>query len=178
MSADRWCWFARLDEVPADALAAARARTFDGEDIGVLVAWAPGERPVPFAARVDRRVVDPDGPAMAVSWADAGSRHVLYDDPAVVAATQRVLAGPWPPFVSTLAADSSHLAGTLTGAAPGVVTDWPGWWETDPFARILEPEAAARRVPASSRRPSPVPQGPVHQRYGGAAVARAMGSER
>lgn len=178
MSAHRWCWFAVLGTAPsggmvgapAGALASARARRLDGEEVGLLVAWPPGERPVETAARIDGRAIDPAGPRMAVSWADAGARHVLYDDPAVVAAMQAVLAQPWPAFVSTLAADASHLAGALTGAPPELVEAWPGWWSTDAFAGVLP--AQRMLVEAGLFTSVPRPAGPVHQRYGGAPWPR------
>lgn len=170
MSAHRWCWLVLTDAPPAQALASAAARTLDGAAVGVLAAWPPGSRPAEDAVRVDGRAIDPSGPAMAVSWADAAGRHVLYDDPAVVAATQAVLAQPWPAFVSTLAADASHIAGALTGATPELVAAWPGWWSTDPFARVLP----ARRllVDGGFFTAVPRPAGPVHQRYGGAPWPR------
>lgn len=170
MSGHRWCWFALVDEPPAEALASAAACTLGGGAVGVLAAWPPGDRPVPGAARIDGRAISPDGRPMAVSWADAGGRHVLYDDPAVVAAIQAVLAQPWPAFVSTLAADASHLAGALTGVPPALVEAWPGWWSTDPFARVLP----VRRllVDEGLLRAVPRPAGPVHQRYGGAPWPR------
>jgi hypothetical protein len=88
--------------------------------------------------------------------------RVIFDDPAVVRAVQRVLERPPAAFVSTLASDAVHFAGAVTG----IEQPWPGWWDDDPFAAIFP----ARRLMVDEGMfgRTPLPAGPVHQRYGGA----------
>jgi len=156
-----WCWFALVDEAPAGALNTAGARDLDGTGVGVLAAWPAGERPRPDAARADARILDPDGPRMAVSLVlPPPGVKILFDDPTVVGAVKAALAGPAPDFRSTLSLDPSHFGGAVSGLAQ----PWPGWWSDDPFARVF----AARQlwVDAGMFGRVPPPAGPVHQRYG------------
>lgn len=163
---ERWCWFGLVEVPPEGALATADAFDLDGEPAGLLAAWPAERRKQSGASRVDLRVIDPDGPAMAVSLALAprGVR-VLFDDPSVVAATRAVLARPAPAFVSTLVRDAAHIAGAVTGVEADVAQRWPAWFDTDPFARVF-PARRLRVGPGLFRRVS-APIGPVHQRYAG-----------
>lgn len=165
--AQRWCWFGFVDVPPVGALASADAYTAeDGEPAGLLAAWPAAQRRQPGASRLDLRVVDADGPPMAVSLAVApAGLRVLFDDPAVVAATRAVLARPSPAFVSTLVRDAAHIAGAVTGIEADVARRWPAWFDDDPFARIF-PARRLRVGPGLFGRVA-APVGPVHQRYGG-----------
>lgn len=156
-----WCWLALLHRAPDGALAAAAARHLNGSAAGMLAAWPREQRRRPGATRVDARVIDANGPEMAVSLvlAPRGVR-VLFDDPAVVGAIRRALERPDVAFVSTLVTDPVHFAGAVTG----IRDPWPGWWSDDPFATIYP----ARRliVDAGLFGVAPLPAGPGHQRYG------------
>ncbi len=156
---ERWCWLGFVDVPPEGALAAADT------DEGTLAAWPAEGRRQSGAVRVAAHVVDPAGPAMAVSWAQAprGVR-VLFDDPAVVAATRAAL-GRRAAFVSTMVRDASAIAGAVTGIEADVADRWPGWFSDDPFARVF-PARRLRVGPGLFGRVPP-PAGPVHQRYGG-----------
>lgn len=156
-----WCWFALVDQAPAGLLASTAVLDLDGQRRGVLAAWPAGERPRPDAARLDARVLDPQGPRMALSLVlPPPGVQVLFDDPTVVGAVKAALAGPAPDFVSTLSVDASHFG----GAVSGVAEPWPGWWSDDPFARVFP----ARRLWADAGMfgQTAPPAGPVHQRYG------------
>lgn len=163
---ERWCWFGFVDIPPEGALASADTFTTDGEPAGLLAAWPAEQRKQSGANRLDRRVIDPEGPPMALSLAVAprGVR-VLFDDPAVVAATRAVLARRWPAFVSTLVRDAAHIAGAVTGIEADVAQRWPAWFDTDPFARLFR--ARRLRVGPGLFRRVTAPVGPVHQRYAG-----------
>lgn len=162
-----WCWFGAVNDPPEGTFASALAvDAADGEPLP-LAAWSSSRRQRPGAARADRRIVGPGGPAMAVSLALAPpGERVAFDDPAVVRALQSVLEQPWPAFVSTLARDQAHLAGAVTGIEADRAEAWPGWWSLDPFARILPTRRLL--VPTGFLRRVDPPCGPVHQRYGGA----------
>ncbi len=155
-----WCWFARVDSPPPDALASAPVSA-DGQVVGHLAAWAEGRKPVRDAVRIDARVIDPDGEAAVVSLVLLPrGRSPLYDDPAVSGALRAVLAGPPPDAVSTFVRDATHFAGAVTvrRRSRALLPD-------DPFARlgraeILEVGAGLFGIVA------PVP-GPVTQRYAG-----------
>lgn len=158
-----WCWFALLDD-PADAegsLANAPATDLEGATVGTLAAWPPGRRPVSGAARMDDRLVDPDGDAAWLSLILlARDRSPLFDDPAVSGALRQVLSGRPPDGVSTLVRDSSHFAGAVT-----VRRGKPEELRSDPFARVGH--AQVLRVERGLfGRAAPVP-GPVIQRYSG-----------
>lgn len=133
-----------------------------GDRVGALAVWPREQRRRREAVRVDRRVIDPRGPAMAVSLVlTPRLKRVIFDDPAVVRAVQRVLERPPAAFVSTLSCDPVHFA----GAVPGIEQPWPGSWDNDPFTSIFP--ARRLRVAGMFGR-TPPPAGPVHQRYGGA----------
>lgn len=159
-----WCWFALVGERPPGEVLAVAEVTEAGSPAGWFVAVdAEGERPE-GALRVDRAVIDPGGPAMAVSFVLAPpERRLLFDDPAVVGAIRRAHTSSFGPgFVSTLTTDPVHLAGAVTGTT----SPQSGWEDDDPFAR-LHP---ARRLDVGPGlfRPVPPPAGPGTQRYAGA----------
>lgn len=169
MSEERWCWLGFVDDadggVPG-ALAAAPCFDVGDGSTRTLAAWPAAGRRRPGAGRIDRRVVDPNGPAMAVSLArPRRGVRVLFDDPAVVAATRAALRGPPAAFVSTVVQDAAHIGGAVTGIEADIAEGWPDWWALDPFARVFP----ARRLLAAAGlfRRVPPPVGPGHQRYGG-----------
>lgn len=161
-----WCWFGPVEDRPEDALAAAGAHDLENGSTSLLAAWPAGRERPEGAHRIDRRVIDPDGPAMAVSLALAGARPVLYDDPAVIAATRAALDGPPPAFRSTLSRDAAHIAGAVSGVPAALADAWPGWWDDDPFLRVFPRRRLL--VDPGLFGPAHPPPGPVHQRYGGA----------
>lgn len=170
MSAERWCWLGFVDEgvggVPEGAHAAAPCFDVGDASTRTLAAWPSDGGRRAGAGRIDRRVVDAAGPAMAVSYALAprGVR-VPFDDPAVVAATRAALRGPPVAFVSTIVRNAAHIGGAVTGIEAHVAEGWPDWWGLDAFARVFP----ARRLLVGAglfRRVAP-PAGPGHQRVGG-----------
>ena len=158
----RWCWFGLAEDVSEDAFASAAARDLQGEPAGYLAAWDPDAGHPKGTARISGAVIDPSGPEMAVSLVLPPSGvQVLFDDPAVVAATQAVYERPGVSFVTTLTTDPVHFGGAVTGTT----APWRGWWSDDPFERIFP----ARRLlvePGLFNAVAP-PAGPVHQRYAG-----------
>jgi len=131
------CWLALLPDRPGEALAIAAVRCLDDGARGWLAAWVTDSRPHPDACRVDPGVIDPDGPAAAVSlvWPNA-SRRPLFDDPAVVQAVRRVASVPYLSAATTLTADPVHFAGSLLATDPAIAAAWRAWWSVDPFARL------------------------------------------
>jgi len=167
------CWLALLPDGPAtrayDGTPAAGAgcTDVDGRPAGRLVAWTTSSRPHPDALRVDPAVVDPSGPAAAVSLVlPAAGRRPLFDDPAVVRAVVRCAALPHLTALSTLTTDPVHFAGSLLATEVATAAGWPGWWDLDPFAR-LGPRRRLLVGPGllSARRPV---LGPGTQRRAGA----------
>lgn len=166
MTAERWCWLGPVGAVPDGAIAAAEAVDLGGGPTVLLAAWPATQRRRPGAGQVDRRVIAADGPAMAVSYATPGRGvRVLFDDPAVVAATRAALTAPGRAFVSTLVQDAAHIAGAVTGIEASTADGYPDWWAEDPFARVFPARRMLVRAGLFRRVPPPV--GPVHQRYGG-----------
>jgi hypothetical protein len=151
-----WCWLALVESLPAGPRPLAHARIEEG---GILAAWAREERPSVAAAKVDARVVDPDGDAAVISLvlAPHGVR-LPFDDAAVQGARRAVLAGPARRVVSTLVRGDSLFAGAITAMAAHGPHD-------DPFARIFP----ARRLHIGPGLLGTVaaPCGPVIERYGG-----------
>jgi len=164
---DRWCWFGFVDDDPDGVLGAADAEEADGTPAGRLAAWPADGPRVSRAAKLDPRVVDAGGPPMAVSLAlvPRGVK-LLFDDPAVVAATRSVLTRPAVAFTSTLVRDSAHIGGAVCGIEAETASRWPGWYDDDPFARVFP--ARRLRVGAGLFARVAPPVGPVHQRYAGA----------
>lgn len=131
------CWLALLPDRPDRTLVTSTVRCLDDGSQGWLAAWATDSPPHPDARQVAPSVIDPDGPAAAVSlvWPIA-SRWPLFDDPSVVQAVRRVASVPYLTAVTTLTADPMHFAGSLLGTDPAIVAAWRGWWSADPFARL------------------------------------------
>lgn len=158
-----WAWFAATAEVGDGAARSARARALDGGEDLVLSTWpASFERHPDGALRIGAAVLGDDGPAMAVSLARAGHVRPIFDDPAVVEAARAVLRRSGVTAFSTLTSDPVHLDGALTATE----RPWDGWWDDDPYARLL---GGARRleVEAGFLAAVPLPGGPGHQRYAG-----------
>jgi hypothetical protein len=158
-----WCWLALLEEPAAGADAQARVRDRDGTAAGWLAAWRRRARPARAALRADERLLDPAGaPArLSLVWLPA-DRRPPFDDLAVQQARRDVLARSPLDAISTLLADASHFAGSLTvarGAAVARLGD-------DPFAR-LHP-ARVLEVEAGVLGRVPPPCGPTIERYGSA----------
>lgn len=159
-----WAWFAAAPEAGDGAARSARARALDGGEDLVLSTWPASVDAHPHGAvRIGAAVLGDGGPAMAVSLALAGPERPIFDDPAVVEAARAVLRRTGVAAFSTLTSDPVHLDGALTAT----VEPWPGWWDDDPYARLL---GGARRleVEAGLLAAVPLPGGPGHQRYGGA----------
>jgi len=130
-------WMAHLPHRPDVTLATATVHCLDGGSESWLAAWGAQTRPHPDACRVDAAVIDPHGPAAAVSWVwpDSTARP-LFDDPSVVHAIRRLTWVPHLRAVTTLTADPVHFAGSLLSTDPTTAAGWPGWWSMDPFTRL------------------------------------------
>ena len=151
-----WCWLALVDALPPGPPPIAAAPVAGG---GLRAAWAPDARPRVVAAKVDARVVDPDGAAAAVSLVLAPSGVRLpFDDAAVQGARRAVLAGPPRRVVSTLVRGDSLFAGAITAM------DGEGPFD-DPFERVFP--ARGLRVGRGLLGRVAAPCGPVIERYGG-----------
>lgn len=122
-----------------------------------LLGWLDQRRPHPQARRCDPRLLDPSGAAGEVSlrWPDR-QRLPLFDDPAVLQARRRALAGPWPRAVSALTVDPVHFAGSV----------WVGPPDSDPFQGLGQPQVL--RVGLGILGTFPRPTGPAIERYAGA----------
>ena len=149
-------WLALLDTPPPapDLVTTAGDR--------LLAGWRSADAPPhPYARRVDPRVLDPEGTPAWVSllWLDRAAMP-LFDDPAVVAARRRVLAGPAPRAVSTLVVDSTHFAGSAW------LVDEPAASTDDPF-RLLG-DLLVMHVGSGLLGRQPRPPGPALERYSGA----------
>jgi hypothetical protein len=152
-------WFALVDEEHAvNAVAAASAADPDGAPAGVLAVWPAEARPTVPAAKIDRRIVDPDGDAATVSLVTAPSRvRILFDDTAVQQARRDVLSGPPSRAVSTLLRGDSIFAGAVTVDPVG----------DDPFSRIFP--ARTLRVESGLFGWVAPPAGPDIERHGSGA---------
>lgn len=168
---DEQAWVALRLRPGGDLCAPAREGDWDA---GHLCAWlsrrppAPGggfRPPVPGALRVDRRLLDPDGPACRVSLVLLPrDRRPIADDPAAVAVRRDVLRDGRL-AVSVLVDDPVHLAGGLSVAR----TDRPEELlalRDDPFTRLGPPRTL--EVGPGVFGPVPAPPGPVLERYAGA----------
>lgn len=124
-----WMWFAVVDEAGASgAFATTTAFDSDGRAAGVLAVWPAESRPKVPAVKIDAGIIDPGGPAAAVSLVLAPPRvRLLFDDGAVQQARRDVLAWRPPRALSTLLRGDSIFAGALTVDPAG----------DDPFARIF-----------------------------------------
>lgn len=158
-----WCWFAWVDELPGHSpLVSAATVDEEGAPAGFLAAWEPTEHPVVAAAKIDARILDPDGGACRVSLvlAPPGVR-VPFDDPAVAGARRAVLAREPQRAMSTLVRGDSIFAGAVTVLHEG---DGAVRFD-DPFARILP--ACVLDVGRGMFGRMSAPAGPVVERYGG-----------
>lgn len=162
MSGAPW-WLALLDEPPELADATAEARTLDGRPAGVLAAWRD-ERDAPVgAAKVDPRLIDPEGaPAVVSLVLVPPAIRIPFDDPAVAGARRAVLAGPPRRALSTLVIGDSRFAGAITAARDGEEARLAD----DPFARLAP--ARVLSVGPGLLGQTSMPAGPVIERYGGA----------
>jgi hypothetical protein len=152
-----WCWLARASERPDGAFAAA------GLSSGGFLAAFPASDPPPEGARkVDVRAIDPDGdPALASLVLAPDGVTIAFDDPAVSGALRAVLAATWPDVLSTLVVGDSRFAGAVTAIRNGDRSRLAA----DPFARIFPAELVGVGPGLLGR--TPMPTGPVIQRYGG-----------
>jgi hypothetical protein len=157
------CWFAVVAARPEAAWAAAEAVHDDGDALGWLAVWRQPGKPIREALLAYPRAFDPAGPP---GWASlllirAGVR-VIFDDPAVQRARQRLL--EYNPFtaVTTLSRDAATFGGSLVAvadaASPAAVAD-------DPF-RVVATPAVVHIGPGLIGRSPPLPA-PVIERYGG-----------
>jgi hypothetical protein len=151
-----------------------RAPVREGDwDAGHLCAWLgarPESRPpVPGAVRVDRRLLDPDGPACRVSLVLLPrDRRPIADDPAAVAVRRDVLRDGRL-AVSMLLPDPTHDPVHLAGGLSVARADRPEELlalRDDPFARLGPPRVL--EVGPGLFGPVPAPPGPVLERYAGA----------
>ncbi|CAN5699912.1 hypothetical protein BH24ACT3_BH24ACT3_03930 [soil metagenome] len=156
-----WCWFATRDQRPLDALASAAVTSDAGDHPGFLVAWGREHDEPGGAARIDARIIDPDGPAAEVSLALAPAGvSLLFDDTAVSQAIRVVLSMPPADACSTLSLGDDRFVGAVT-VVHGNDTSRLGF---DPFAMLFP--ARVLRVDAGLFGWMPAPAGPVTQRYG------------
>jgi hypothetical protein len=154
-------WLALVDEQPGNATATATVQDLrTGERLGWLAAWLRAGKPVRHALRADPAAFDPDGPGAVASLVLIDpARQVIFDDSAVQRARQIVLGGgPWT-AVTTLVADTVHLAGALVAAAGVELFE-------DPF-RLVAPGRRLRVGPGLLHGgPLRLPA-PVVERYAG-----------
>jgi hypothetical protein len=152
-------WLALVAERPGDADLAAPAG-----HAGWLAAWRRQGKPVREALQVDERLLDAAGEPAEVSLVlPPRALRPRFDDVAVQQARRAVLAGLPPDGVSTLMADDSHFAGSITvrrgECARRLLRD-------DPFARVHPNRVLAVGAGIFGRAPSPA--GPVIERHGSA----------
>ena len=152
-----WCWLARVDERPDDAIAAGTLSSG-----GYLAAFASTGAAPPGERKVDAGAVDPEGaPALVSLVLPPDGITIAFDDAAVSGALRADLTEPWPDVLSTLVVGSSRFASSLTGVRDGDRARLA----SDPFARIFPAELVEVGPGLLGRTPQPT--GPVIQRYGG-----------
>ena len=152
-------WLAWTDRPAPDAWAAAEL----GGGAGWLVAWRGDEHPRRGALGADPVALDPAGEAAWISLAWLPEDFVLlYDDPAVQRARQRVLEDEPAAAVTTLSRDASRIGGALT-ARRG--PDARRLLRDDPFVRIM-PARILDIGPGLIGAPKP-PASVVLERYAG-----------
>lgn len=156
-------WVALVDELPADAAAAAPVHE-DGRAVGFLAAWQQRAKPRREALRAYPPLVDPHGePAWAsVVLVPAGFR-LAFDDLAVQQARRRALAEPPADVISALLRDASHFEGSITVRRGD---DAVAWLRDDPFGFVFP--ARLLRVGPGMLGMSRPPVGPTIERYGSA----------
>ena len=152
-----WCWLARTDVRPENALAAAELSA------GGFLAAFPADGAAPAGKRkIDARAIDPGGSsALASLVLPADGVTIPFDDPEVSGALRAALAAPWPDVLSTLVVEDSRFAGALTAVRDGDRARLA----SDPFARIFP--ATLVEIGPGLLGSTPPPTGPVIQRYGG-----------
>lgn len=166
-SADGWAWLVIAPQAIPGGTAGGALREVDGTPVGQLSVTLGRRRPARSALRIDPRLVDPDGPAWALSLViPAADRRPLFDDPAVVGAIRAALAETRAtPLLSSLVVDPTRWCGSISGTDPATAAGWPGWYRRDPFRRLwpgrslLLDQGVLAAVPLS---------GPGTQRYAGA----------
>ena len=150
-------WLALVRSPPKAALASAAVD--DGDDY--LAAWRSKKAPVPGAAKVDPRAIDPEGPPGQVSLVLAPEGVWLSFDDVAVSRAMRVAMTVRPVDVlSTLVVGNDRFTGALT-AVHGE-DDAP--LDDDPFATLFPTRRLRLGAGLLGRTPTPV--GPNIQRYG------------
>lgn len=153
------CWLALVLERPDECFAAA---AIDGGHEHV-VAWHASGAPVPGAAKVDPRAIDPDGGSGCASMVSAPRGVWLaFDDVAVSQAIRRAMRVRPIDVVSTLVVGDDRF----TGAFSAVHGDDDEALDDDPFAALFQARRFRLGPGLLGRTPTPV--GPSIQRYGAA----------
>ena len=153
------CWLAVVRSPPDGALAAAAV---DGGS-AYLVAWRSDMAPVPGAAKVDPRAIDPEGPPGRASLGLAPDRAWLpFDDVAVSQAMRAAMTVRPVDVLSTLVVGDDRFTGALTA----VHGDDDAALDDDPFAALFPTQRVRLGAGLLGRTPTPV--GPSIQRYGAA----------
>lgn len=156
-------WLALLPSPAGDRPALAAEA---GNPIGWLCVWSAGQRPHPQALRLDPRLLAPDGGPCRVSLLTLPEQaRPLADDPAAIQVRRRVLADGRPAAVSTLTANATHLAGSLTVARADRPDELCALLD-DPFRQLGTPRVL--NVAGELFGPVPPSGGPVTERYSGA----------
>lgn len=153
------CWLALVDARPDDVVAGAEVD--DGPKH--LVAWRSERPPVPWAAKVDPRAIDPGGgPGRASLVLAPDDVWLLFDDVAVSRALRAAMSVRPVDVVSTLVVGDDRFVGALTA----ILGDDDTALDDDPFATMF-PARRLRLGPGLLGR-TPTPVGPGIQRYGAA----------
>ncbi len=136
----------------------------EGVDVGFLAVWESEEPPVKGALRADPGAFDASGSEAWVSLVlPAAAMRPAFDDLAVQQARRALLAGPPPAAITTLLADNSHFAGSLTVRRG---EDAASLLRDDPFARVLP--ARLLHCGAGLLADRAPPPGPTIERHGSA----------
>ncbi len=153
------CWLAVVCSPPDGALASTAVD--DGRDF--LAAWRSKKAPVPGAAKIDPRAIDPGGPPGCASLVLAPDGAWLpFDDVAVSRAMRAAMSVRPVDVLSTLVVGNDRFTGALTamhGDDDAVLDD-------DPFATLFPTRRVRLGAGLLGRTPTPV--GPNIQRYGAA----------
>jgi len=151
------CWLTVVRSVLHDALAAAAI----DDGTSYLVAWRSEKAPVPGAAKVDSRAIDPEGPPGRASLVLApDSAWLPFDDVAVSHAMRTAMTVRPVDVLSTLVVGNDRFAGALTA----VHGDDDAALDDDPFAALFPTRRVRLGAGLLGRTPTPV--GPGIQRYG------------
>ncbi len=153
------CWLAVVGSRPADAFAAVAI----DDGAGFLVVWRSENVPVPGAAKVDPRAIDPEGPPGRASLVLAPEGAWFpFDDVAVSGAVRAATTVRPVDVLSTLVVGDDRF----TGALSAVHGDHDAALEDDPFATLFPTRRVRLGAGLLGRTPTPV--GPNIQRYGAA----------